>query len=219
MARLSSDFVADLARQLDRLNAAGRAWERRDIREHIGRMLDEETLRAVVERLTACGPRPVELADLEATLRAAADVVARFGSQVPEAARVFAVIALTGAIERTGNMSFTLQDGFETDLSATFADAEGNPASVEGASWSSSDEAVVEITDNGDGTAVAVGASPGTAVISLSADARFGPETVLIDATLDIEVVAGEASTATIVPSEPRPVGSPAPTPEAPPVG
>lgn len=103
-------------------------------------------------------------------------------------------------------MPFQLQDIQQVDLSVVFSDAAGNPAGVEGAPvWSSSDDAVLTVTAGSDGlTANAAAVGPlGTAQVQLTADADLGEGVVQITGTLDVEVIASQAATATITPGEP----------------
>lgn len=104
-----------------------------------------------------------------------------------------------------------LRTGQRVLLTARAQDAEGNPATFTGLSWASSDPAVVEVTDNGDGTAWATdpaGAGLGTATVTATAQDDIG-ET--LTGVLDIEVVAADAAVFNIE------AGTPEPRPEAPP--
>ena len=103
-------------------------------------------------------------------------------------------------------MAFQLQDDQQFSATVEFADAAGNPATVDGAPvWTSSDEAVLSVVAGDDGlsvTAAAVGPL-GTAQLQVSADADLGEGVVTIQGILDIDVVASQAVTATITPGEP----------------
>lgn len=79
--------------------------------------------------------------------------------------------------------------------SATFQDAKGNPAQVQGnPTWATDKPDVLDVVDNGDGTATVTPVGPlGTAQVTCTADADLGDgvkELVLLG---DVEVIAGEA--------------------------
>lgn len=97
-------------------------------------------------------------------------------------------------------MAFILADDEKVSASATFVDAAGNVAPVQGAPvWASSDESIVTVTDNGDGTVTITSVGPlGTAQVSVTADADLGDGVTNIVGTADIEVVASQAVAASI---------------------
>ena len=103
-------------------------------------------------------------------------------------------------------MAFQLRDSEQVTLSVEALDSEGNPAAAT-TTWASSDDTIVAVSDNGDGTALAV-ASPGaaglgTATITASvADASDGD---IHDGTFDVEVVAGDVVTVNITAGTPEP--------------
>ena len=104
------------------------------------------------------------------------------------------------------NVAFQLRDSEQVSLSVEALDSEGNPAAVT-TTWASSDDTIVAVTDNGDGTAVAV-ASPGagglgTATITASVTDNSDGDVHV--ATLDVEVVAGDAVTFNVVAGAPEP--------------
>lgn len=102
-------------------------------------------------------------------------------------------------------MSLQIRDDQQVPLSASALDKEGNPANATIA-WSSSDETIVGIIDNGDGTALAV-ASPGSAglgvavVTATATDASDGDEHT---GDFEIEVVAGDVAIVNVVPGTPE---------------
>jgi hypothetical protein len=105
-------------------------------------------------------------------------------------------------------VSFQIHDFEQVALEAEALDAEGNEANVTFA-WSSSDETVVAVQDNGDGSALAI-ASPGEgglgdAVITLTVtDVETGDTHT---GTFDITVVAGGAVTVNVIAGEVTPKG------------
>lgn len=89
-----------------------------------------------------------------------------------------------------------MTDSQQADLSIQPVDRKGNPAPVEGVSWSSSDDTIVTVTvDATDPTkAVVKAVGPlGSAQVNVTADARIGEGTVDIAGVLDVTIVAGEA--------------------------
>jgi len=88
-------------------------------------------------------------------------------------------------------------------VSFVAADAAGNLAQVENVRLVSSDETIVTVTDNSDGTfLVSTTGKLGTIQLNAEADARIGEGEKLIFGTETIEVVAGEAVVISIVPGE-----------------
>ena len=114
-------------------------------------------------------------------------------------------------------MAFQLHDFEQIPLSVEALDTEGNPAAVTIA-WSSSDDTVVAVTDNGDGTALAV-ASPGEGGLgfaSVMASVTNNDDGTVLEGTFDIEVIAGDAVAVNIIAGAavPKPSTEPLP-PEA----
>lgn len=103
-------------------------------------------------------------------------------------------------------MAFTITDIQEFSASVTFTDVRGNPAEIDGSPiWSVSNEELLGIeTSNDEFTAYITALGPvGHAQVVVTADARIGEETSEIKGILDIDIVASEAVSATITPSEP----------------
>jgi len=103
-------------------------------------------------------------------------------------------------------VAFQIRDDQQVTLTASALDDEGNPAAATIA-FSSSDETVAAVTDNGDGTALLV-ASPGegglgTATVTATVTDLSGD--AVITGTFDVEVVAGDAVTVNITPGAPEP--------------
>ncbi len=96
-------------------------------------------------------------------------------------------------------VAFELGDNQEVDLAVQETDTAGNAVAAEGVTFASSDESVVAVTDNGDGTALA------------SATGTLGSATVTVtdaddnlSGTLDISVVTEAASAILVQPGTPR---------------
>jgi len=102
-------------------------------------------------------------------------------------------------------VTFQLRDSEQVTLTVEALDAEGNPANVT-VGWSSSDETIVAVTDNGDGSAL-VTASPGagglgSATVTVTAtDTSDGD---VHEGTFDVEVVAGDAVTVNVTAGTPE---------------
>ena len=97
-------------------------------------------------------------------------------------------------------MAFKLHDFEQVQITVEALDVEGNPADVD-ISFFSSDPSVVEVQDNGDGSALLV-ASPGegglgTATITAVQTNEDGST---LEGALEVEVVAGDAVTINIIP-------------------
>lgn len=104
-------------------------------------------------------------------------------------------------------MAFVLTDIQQVSVSVAYTDAEGNPASVEGAPvWESSDESVLTLTTSEDGfsTEAVTTGSLGTAQVQVTADADLGEGTTQIVGLLDVEVVSSAAVAATLTPGTPE---------------
>jgi len=102
-------------------------------------------------------------------------------------------------------VAFQLHDSEQVTLSVEALDSEGNAAAATTA-WSSSDDTIVAVTDNGDGTALAV-ASPGAAGLgtaTITASVTDTSDGDVHDGTFDIEVVAGDAVTVNITAGTPE---------------
>ena len=77
-------------------------------------------------------------------------------------------------------MAFQLRDSQQVTLSVEALDSEGNPAAVT-TTWTTSDETIASVTDNGDGTALVV-ASPGEGGLG-TATRRLSPTTATATST------------------------------------
>lgn len=104
-------------------------------------------------------------------------------------------------------MSLRLLDSQKVRLSIAPLDAAGQPATIDGLPvWTSTDESVVSLEVAVDGMSVeAIATGPvGNAQVSVSVDADLGSGVRTLTATLDIEVVGGEAVTLSIAAGTPE---------------
>jgi hypothetical protein len=94
-------------------------------------------------------------------------------------------------------MQLVLTATQDAPIQAICKDAKGNPATVEGASFTSSDETIVALkpdpTDPMKTTLSAVGPL-GAALVTFSADADLGAGVVPIIGTMDVVVNPGQAT-------------------------
>lgn len=88
-----------------------------------------------------------------------------------------------------------LTDSQQIALSVAPVDKKGNPAEVQGLTWTSSDPATLTVTQDGanPNSAKAVAQKPGAAQVQVSADADLGDGTMPISATQDFVVTGGPA--------------------------
>lgn len=117
-------------------------------------------------------------------------------------------------------MAFQINDGDEVPLALEVFDRDGNPAAIDGdPQGASSDTSLIMVrVENGEIVAATVpGPGLGTATVTVTVDADRGEGVTSISASLDLEVIAGDAVAINIVPGAPRPRLEEAP-PEEPPV-
>jgi hypothetical protein len=106
-----------------------------------------------------------------------------------------------GQKPQKGITMLQLTDIQKCDLSIQIVDAKGNAAPVDGAPvWSSSDESVATVAAAADGMSAVVTAAGalGTCQVNVGADADLGTGVTTITGTLDVSVVASQATTVTI---------------------
>jgi hypothetical protein len=104
-------------------------------------------------------------------------------------------------------MATTITDTQKVELAVTFVDKRGNPSIIDGEPvWSSSntDVATVEESDDGLSATVFAQGPTGHAQITVTADSKLGDEVGDITGILELDVVAGEAVTATITAGAPE---------------
>jgi hypothetical protein len=109
------------------------------------------------------------------------------------------------------HMAYTLVDQYQIQVKIAYFDENQNPAVVDGATtWTTADAAISNVVvDANDSTLATIsGLSIGQTQITTSADADLGAGVVNILGTLDVNVVAGQAVSATI-----SPVGEAVPIP------
>ena len=102
-------------------------------------------------------------------------------------------------------MSLLLSVVQQVTLSIAPVDAKGNPAPIDGVPvWSALDPAIATLTVADDGrSALLVALTVGHVQVTVSADARLGPDVSTITGVLEVEVVAAEAVTLGITAGEP----------------
>lgn len=106
------------------------------------------------------------------------------------------------------NMAFVLKDNDQVGGSVSWTDAKGQPATVASTTYASTDPTVAGIADDGAGGFLITAGNVGNCQVSATADDGAV-------ATLDIQVVGGDAATGTITPGTPVPQTPPAPAPTA----
>ena len=97
-----------------------------------------------------------------------------------------------------------LTDSQKARVSVSAVDKKGQAAEVQGVKFSSSDETIATVEDNGDGSASIVAGLPGTCQIQVTADADMGDGDTEITGTLDLTVVAGSAATINVTAGAPE---------------
>lgn len=212
---IDRNALDNLAQTLRYYSVAETAWQRRVALDLYRATATPALVADLVAEYTARAPTTADLDEIAGHLRHLAGRLDAYGTNLPPAAGYIAVISITGDTNnrRNSDMAYVLQVGQEFDASVTYQDAHGNTAQVETETWTSSDDTVLGVTDNGDGSATATAGATGTAQVQLVADARFGEDVVELRAVLDVEVVAAEAVTAVITPGEARDTDA-APTPD-----
>ena len=122
----------------------------------------------------------------------------------PAVGFIFTAIHEDGTTEE-GVTKMDLRDDQQVDLSISPVDKKGKPALVDGAPvWASSDETVITVSAAADGmSATVVGVAPGSARVSVTADADLGEGTTSITGTLDFNVTAGAAASLNITAGTP----------------
>jgi len=88
-----------------------------------------------------------------------------------------------------------LPDDKTASAKATFQDAKGNPAKVEGNPvWATDKPDILTVVDNGDGSATISSTGPlGTAQVTCTGDADLGAGVTPVILLGDVEVIAGTA--------------------------
>lgn len=104
-------------------------------------------------------------------------------------------------------MQLQLTDSQDCDLAVSVKDRKGNPASVQDPTWASSDSGVlalqVDPSDPLKATISAVGPT-GAALVTFQGDADLGEGVMPIVGTLDVVVIAGQATVIEIAAGAPR---------------
>lgn len=105
-------------------------------------------------------------------------------------------------------MAFQLRDSEQLPVAIEALDSENNPADVT-TRYATSDDQIVGVNDALDGSATLI-ASPGAGGLgtaTITATITNNADGTSIEASLDIEVVAGDAVVANIVPGTAQPKG------------
>lgn len=130
--------------------------------------------------------------------------IAELITETPQATTLLLIVTKDGeTFEGVTNMRITDTQKFSITLDAR--DAKGNPAALDGpATFTSSNPDVLAVTPAADGlSAEVVAVGPlGSGQITVVADAKIGPEVKEITGQIDLEVIAGEATTLTLNTSE-----------------
>lgn len=103
-------------------------------------------------------------------------------------------------------------DQYFPNVQLSITNAQGDPAPVDGVPvWGSSDDTVIRVTPAADGMSAQVDTvAPGTARVSVQADADMGAGVAQITGVSeDIVVTAGQATTLTLDLGTPAPVATP----------
>src|SRR5438552_12098989 len=103
-------------------------------------------------------------------------------------------------------VAFQLHDSEQVTLTVEALDSEGNTAAASVA-WSNSDDTIVAVTDNGDGSALVV-ASPGAGGLgtsTITCDVTDTSDGDVHSGTFDVEVIAGDAISVNITAGTPEP--------------
>ena len=109
---------------------------------------------------------------------------------------------------------FQLRKGYEADVSVSFFDDAGAPASVDGAPrWTMGDPAVMTIVPAEDGMS-AVLQGTGEVIgsmtsLTVEADADLGEGIVPVTVSEELQLVSGQATVASFGFGEPRPMSTP----------
>jgi hypothetical protein len=112
--------------------------------------------------------------------------------------------------------SFQCPDDQQFKLGVQFLDSKKNPTQAFNQKWVSSDPTVLTVTDDGDGTCTVAGVKPGTAQVQLSATGKADGSDPITVTPFEVQVVGGEAVSATfqpgpLTPQSPAPAPTPAP--------
>lgn len=105
----------------------------------------------------------------------------------------------------TGDFTMQLPDDKSVSATASFVDARGNAAQVQGAPvWGTDRPDLLAVTDNGDGSASVAAVGPlGSGQVTCTGDADMGEGVVPVVLLGSIEVIAGTAVGGAINFSEP----------------
>lgn len=106
-------------------------------------------------------------------------------------------------------MAATITDLQQVPVSIAITDAEGNPATVQGApTWESSDTNVATVTPADDGLSAVIssveGGALGSATVTVRADADLGDGVKEITGEILVDVIASDATGVVLTPGTPE---------------
>jgi hypothetical protein len=105
------------------------------------------------------------------------------------------------------NMFLLTDDNPGQAFSFNPVDKKGNPATIENVKWTVSDPTLLTLSVSGDNMTATIASAAGLGVAQLNVTFNpTGDDAVTVSAALDVQVVAGEAFSATIVPVNAPPV-------------
>lgn len=143
----------------------------------------------------------------------------QFVEDEPSLAGAFVTLCYEGftVTARGEAMSYKLPNDHVVVVKVAYQDAKGNIAAVDGeVIWETSNDSIAAVEPDSKDSSMATvrpGLNIGQVQISATADADLGEGVHELITILDVEIVAGEAVTGTIVPvGEPQPI-TPTPTP------
>lgn len=128
-------------------------------------------------------------------------------TEPPKATPRLVLRATLSGVTFTGeNLMFQLPDNKTANLAVSATDAAGVPATLDGAAtFASSDPTIVVVEAAADGLSATIKpAAPvklGTAQIQVSADADLGAGVTTINGLVDVEIVAGQATSLVLTPT------------------
>lgn len=163
-----------------------------------------------------------KLVDMDAKLDESLVLLKELQALVPgPAVKIVFNATIKGEPTQEGVTMLQLTDVQQVSLTIQPVDAKGNPAPVDGVpAWNVSDATVLDLQVAADGLSAVVTAkgpltpAGGSVQVSVSADADLTSGVTTINGSLDIAVVASQATTVGIVAGTPSTAGA-APAPQA----
>lgn len=113
------------------------------------------------------------------------------------------------------NMFLLTDDNPGAAFSFNPVDKKGNPATIENVKWSVADPTLLTLSVSGDNMTATIASAAGLGTSQLNVTFNpTGDDAVIVSAALDVQVVAGEAFSATIFPVNTPPVITPPVSPQ-----